>query len=220
MLEELNAKGLSVGHTRIGRLMRENGIQAIRCRRKRYRRPGAVPSFGYAPNLLDQDFTVDRPNKKWGVDISYIATLRGWIYLAVVIDLYSRRIVGWHMSDRMRRDLALQALKRAVAVRRPEPGLIHHSDRGSQYGATEYQMTLKQYDIIPSMSGKGNCYDNATVEAFFKTLKAELVWRVKFENREQAERIINDYIMNFYNQKRRHSTLGNISPVAYEKLAA
>lgn len=220
MVEELKEKGWAVGHTRIGRLMRENGIQAIRSRKKRYQRQGLAPSFGYAPNLLEQDFTAERPNEKWVVDLSYIATIRGWIYLAVVMDLYSRRIVGWHMSDRMKQDLALQALKMAIALRRPEPGLIHHSDRGSQYVATEYQMTLKQHGILPSMSGKGNCYDNAVVEAFFKTLKAELVWRVKFESREQAERTINEYIMNFYNRKRRHSTLGNISPMAYEKLAA
>jgi len=220
MVEELKAKGLPVGHTRIGRLMRENGIQAIRCRKKRYQRPGLVPSLGYAPNLLDQNFRAGKPNEKWGVDISYIATLRGWVYLAVVMDLYSRRIVGWYMSDRMKQDLALRALKMAIALRRPEPGLIHHSDRGSQYVANAYQMALQQHSIKPSMSGKGNCYDNAVVEAFFKTLKAELVWRVEFENRQQAQRTINEYIMNFYNQKRRHSTLGNMSPMAYEKLAA
>ena len=220
MVEELKASGWAVGHTRIGRLMRESGIQAIRCRKKRYQRRGLMPSFGYASNLLDQNFTASKPNEKWVVDISYIATIRGWVYLAVVMDLYSRRIVGWHMSDRMKQDLALEALKMAIALRRPSPGLIHHSDRGSQYVATDYQMTLKQHGIMSSMSGKGNCYDNAVVEAFFKTLKAELVWRMKFESREQAERTINEYIMNFYNRKRRHSTLGNISPMAYEKLAA
>ncbi len=220
MVEELKEKGWVVGHTRIGRLMRENGIQAIRSRKKWYQRQGPAPSFGYAPNLLEQDFTAVRPNEKWVVDLSYIATIRGWIYLAVVMDPYSRRIVGWRISDRMKQDLALQALKMAIALRRPEPGLIHHTDCGSQYMATEYQMTLKQYGVLASMSGIGNCYENAVVEAFFKTLKAELVWRVKFESREQAERTINEYIMNFYNRKQRHSTLCNISPMAYENLAA
>jgi putative transposase len=220
MVEELKAKGFSVGHTRIGRLMRENGIRAIRCRKKRYRQSAVTPSLGYAPNILEQDFPSLMPNRKWVADISYIHTLQGWIYLAVIMDLYSRRIVGWHMSDRMKQDLALNALKMAITLRRPDAGLIHHSDRGSQYVSTDYQMVLKKHSIIPSMSGKGNCYDNAVVEAFFKTLKAKLVWRVKFKTREQAERMIHDYIVNFYNQKRRHSTLGNMSPVMYENLAA
>lgn len=221
MVEELKAKGFAVSHTRIGRLMRENGIAAIRCRKKRYKSNAAMPSFGYAPNLLDQDFESGHPNQKWVADISYIPTLQGWIYLAVVMDLYSRRIVGWQMSDRMKQDLALNALHMAIVLRAPKAaGLIHHSDRGSQYCSSRYQMMLKQHGIIASMSGKGNCYDNAVVEAFFKTLKAELVWRIKFKTREQAERIIHDYIVNFYNAKRRHSTLGNISPMMYEKLAA
>lgn len=216
MVEELKAKGFAVGHTRIGRLMREHGIKAIRCRQKRYKRRTVMPSFGYAPNVLDQNFTAHQPNKKWASDISYIPTLQGWIYLAVVMDVYSRRIVGWQMSDRMGRALALDALKMAITLRKPTAGLIHHSDRGSQYISTDYQMTLNKHNIIPSMSGKGNCYDNAVVETFFKTLKAELIWQVKFKTREQAERTINDYIMNFYNAKRRHSTLGNVSPVVYE----
>lgn len=220
MVEELKAKGFAVGHTRIGRLMRENNIAGIRHRKKRYQRSAVMPSFGYAPNVLDQDFTSSQANRKWAADISYIPTLQGWIYLAVIIDLYSRRVIGWCMSDRMKHDLTLNALKMAVTLRRPDSGLIHHSDRGSQYASKDYQMMLKKHGFIPSMSGKGNCYDNAVVEAFFKTLKAELVWRVKFETREQAETTINDYIMNFYNRTRRHSTLGNMSPMMYEKLAA
>lgn len=220
MVAELQEKGFNVSHTRIGRLMRENGIKAIRTRKKRYQRKGKIPSLGYASNLLAQDFTASASNQKWVVDISYIATARGWVYLAVVMDLYSRRIVGWHISDRMKRDLALNALKMAISLRQPPAGLIHHSDRGSQYTSTDYQMLLKRNNIQSSMSGKGNCYDNAAVETFFKTLKAELVWRINFKTREQATRIINDYIMNFYNRKRRHSTLGNISPIMYEQLAA
>lgn len=220
MVEELRAKGFAVSHTRIGRLMRENGIAAIRCRKKRYKRNALMPSLGYAPNILDQNFASGQPNQKWVADISYIPTLQGWIYLAVVMDLYSRRIVGWQISDRMKQDLALNALNMAISLRAPKAGLIHHSDRGSQYNASRYQMMLKQHGITPSMSASGNCYDNAVVEAFFKTLKAELVWRINLKTREQAERIIHDYIVNFYNAKRRHSTLGNISPMMYEKLAA
>jgi len=152
MVEELRAKGFAVGHHRVGRLMRENGMQAIRTRRRPYRYKGKVPACGYAPNLLEQDFTASNPNEKWSVDVSYIATASDWLYLAVVIDLYSRRVIGWHMSDRMKQDLTLAALKMAIALRSPNYGLIHHSDRGSQYTATDYQMLLKQYGIIPSMS--------------------------------------------------------------------
>jgi len=142
------------------------------------------------------------PNQKWSVEISYIETQRGWLYLAVVIDLYSHKVVGWAVSDCMKKDLALRALRMAITLRRPLRGLIHHSDRGSQYCATDYQMELKRHGIQISMSGKGNCYDNAPVEAFFKTLKAELVWRTKFETRLQAERSIGNYINTFYNARR------------------
>lgn len=219
MVEELREAGFLVGHHRVGRLMRENGIQAIRTRKAR-RYYSHTPSLGFAPNLLKQDFTAMAANQKWSVDISYIETRRGWLYLAVVIDLYSRKVVGWTVSDRIKKDLALRALRMAIILRRPRSGLIHHSDRGSQYCATDYQMELKRNGIQISMSGKGNCYDNAPVEAFFKTLKAELVWRTKFETREQAERSIGNYINTFYNRRRRHSALGNISPMRYEKIAA
>lgn len=153
-------------------------------------------------------------------DISYIATSQGWLYLAVVMDLYSRRIVGWSISNRMKQDLALRALQMAITLRYPDAGLVHHSDRGGQYTATAYQMLLKQHKINSSMSGKGNCYDNAAVESFFKNIKSELIWRTTFKTRLQAQRMIYDYINNFYNAKRRHSTLGNISPMRYEKLRA
>lgn len=219
MVEELREQGFQVGHHRVGRLMRENGIHAVRTRKsKRYY--SHTPSLGFAPNLLERDFTATAPNQKWSVDISYIETLKGWLYLAVVIDLYSRKIVGWAVSERMKKDLALRALRMAITLRRPGRGLIHHSDRGSQYCATDYQMELKRHGIKISMSGKGNCYDNAPVESFFKTLKAELVWRTRFETRVQAEISIGNYINTFYNPRRRHSALGNISPVRYENMAA
>jgi len=219
MVEELRELGFKVGHTRVGRLMRENGIQAVRTRKFK-RTANAHFSFGFAPNLLEQNFEAPKPNEKWAVDISYIETRQGWLYLAVVMDLHSRRIVGWEVSDRMKRDLALRALKMAIALRKPEPGLVHHSDRGSQYCSNQYQMLLKRHGFEVSMSGKGNCYDNAPVEAFFKTIKAELIWRTRFETRLDAERTIFGYINDFYNPRRRHSALGNISPAAYEKLAA
>jgi len=164
--------------------MRENGIQAIRTRKAKCYCSHTL-SLGFAPNLLERDFTAMTPNQKWSVDISYIETQCGWLYLAVVIDLYSRKIIGWTVSDRMKKDLALRALRMAITLRRPGRGLIHHSDRGSQYCATDYQMVLRRHGIKISMSGKGNCYDNAPVAAFFKTLKAERVWRTKFETRPQ-----------------------------------
>jgi len=219
MVEELRELGFAVGHRRVGRLMRENGIQAVRTRKYR-RTTGVRHSFGFAPNLLEQDFTAQGPDEKWAADISYIETREGWLYLAVVLDLYSRRVVGWSVSNRMKRDLALRALEKAIALRKPERGLIHHSDRGSQYCSNQYQMMLEKYGIRPSMSGKGNCYDNAPVESFFKTIKAELVWSMRFETRQQAERTIYGYINSFYNPRRRHSALGNISPARYELLAA
>lgn len=135
MVEKLKAKGFAVSHTRIGRLMRENGITTIRCRKKRYKRSTVIPSLGYAPNVLEQNLESGQPNQKWVADISYIPTLQGWIYLAVVMDLYSRRIVGWQMNDRMKQDLALNALNMAIALRKPKTELIHHSDRDSQYSA-------------------------------------------------------------------------------------
>ena len=134
-----------------------------------------------AANLLAQDFFCTGPDQKWGADISYIWTNEGWLYLAIVLDLYSRRIVGWATSDRLKKDLAISALKRAIAVRRPSRGLLHHSDRGSQYCAYDYLAVLEENGVIASMSGKGNCYDNAMVETVFKTIKSELIWRTSFQ---------------------------------------
>ena len=199
--------------------MRENGIQAIRTRKSR-RYFSHTPAMGFAPNLLDQNFTATVANQKWSVDISYIEARKGWLYLAVVIDLYFRKIVGWAVSDRMKKDLALRALRLAIILRRPKPGLLHHSDRGRQYCTTEDQMERKQHGIKISMSGKGNCYDNAPGETFFKTLKAELVWRTRFETRLQAETLIRNYINTFYNSRRRQSFLGNIRPMRSENMAA
>ena len=173
-----------------------------------------------APNLLKQDFTAAAPNEKWAGDISYIWTAEGWLYLAVILDLYSRRVIGWATSDRMKKALPLEALARAIALRQPAPGVVHHSDRGSQYCAYEYQKKLQENGFMVSMSAKGNCYDNAVVETFFKTIKNELIWRTSFATREQATRMIGHYIDGFYNHKRRHSALGYTSPVNFEKTNA
>jgi transposase InsO family protein len=210
--------GFAVGRRRTARLMRENDIKA-RQKRRFKRTTDSEHSWPVAPSIIDQDFAADGPNQKWGVDISYVWTREGWIYLAVVIDLFSRRVVGWSVGDRLHRRLAIAALQTALTMRRPPEGLIHHSDRGSQYCSVDYQATLRRHGIRISMSGKGNCYDNAMVETFFKTLKSELVWRTTFFTRADAERDIARYIDGFYNPVRRYSALDHLSPAQFEKLA-
>jgi len=212
---ELREDGVSVGRHRVARLMRDNGLKALQ--KRRYKK---TTDSGHgnpvAANILDQDFACDMPNQKWGADISYIWTAEGWLYLAIVLDLYSRRIVGWATSDRLKKELALTALERAIVVREPSPGLIHHSDRGSQYCADDYQRRLKAHAMIASMSGKGNCYDNAMVETVFKTIKSELIWRTSFQTRSAAKLALGRYIDGFYNPRRRHSALAYKSPAIFE----
>jgi putative transposase len=219
MTHELRDQGLHVGRRRVARLMRENGLRARQPRRFK-RTTDSLHAFPVAPNLLDQDFSAERPNEKWGADISYIWTREGWLYLAVVIDLYARRVVGWAVSDRLHKELALRALRRALAVRRPAAGLLHHSDRGSQFCSLAYQAELRRHGLLISMSGKGNCYDNSMVETFFKTLKSELVWRTTFQTRAEAQRALARYIDGFYNPVRRHSALGFVSPAQFERQIA
>jgi putative transposase len=219
MTRELQDQGLGIGRRRTARLMRDNGLRARQPRRFK-RTTDSLHAFPVAPNLLDQDFTASGPNEKWGADLSYIWTQEGWLYLAVVIDLYARRVVGWAVSDRLHKELALAALHRALAVRRPATGLIHHSDRGSQYCSIEYQATLRKHGLLISMSGKGNCYDNSMVETFFKTLKSELVWRTRFQTRNEAREALARYIDGFYNPIRRHSALDFVSPAQFERATA
>ena len=219
MTEELKELGLKVGHRRVGRLMRQNDIAIVRTR-KHKATTDSNHSFNIAPNLLNRNFAADRPNRKWVVDISYIWTREGWLYLAVVLELYSRRVIGWAVSNRMKRDLAIRALNMAIALRRPPKGCIHHSDRGSQYCSHDYQKLLRQHGFKVSMSGKGNCYDNAVMETFFKTIKAELIWRHSWQTRRAAEIAIFEYINGFYNPRRKHSALGWESPLAFERKAA
>ena len=219
MTAELKEIGLGVGERRVGRLMRINGIRPVRTHRYKVT-TDSNHKLGYAENLLDRDFTATAPNQKWAGDISYIWTAEGWLYLAVVLDLHSRRVIGWAVSDRMKRDLAIRAFDMAARLRDPQPGCIFHSDRGSQYASGDYKKRLKAYKMEPSMSGKGNCYDNAAVETFFKTIKAELIWRYRWPTRRQAQTAIFQYINGFYNPRRRHSYLGGISPLAFEAKAA
>ena len=215
MHRDLVDEGLSIGRRRTARLMRENGL-AARQKRRFKRTTDSTHAWPVAPNLLDQDFAAEAPDQKWSADISYILTAEGWLYLAVLIDLFSRRVVGWAVSDRLKKDLALRALRMALVTRHPPSGLIHHSDRGSQYCSIDYQAVLRKHGLLISMSGKGNCYDNAVVETFFKTIKSELIWPVSWQTRSQAENAVARYIDGFYNPIRRHSTLGYQSPVHFE----
>ena len=199
--------------------MRDNDIRVVRTRKYK-RTTDSNHAFNIAPNWLDRDFCASRTNQKWVGDISYIWTKEGWLYLAVIIDLYSRRVVGWAVSNRLKKDLALEALNRAVALRNPPPGCIHHTDRGSQYCSHDYQKQLRELGFKVSMSGKGNCYDNAVVETFFKTVKAELIWRDQWQTRQQGIIALFQYINGFYNSRRRHSATGGISPIKFEQKSA
>jgi len=217
MVHELREKGFDVGRRRVARLMRENGLKA-RIKRRFRRTTDSRHEYPVTDNVLDRAFTATAPNQKWGVDISYVWTAEGWLYLAVVMDFYARRIVGWAVSDRLKKELVLEALNKAITLRRPPPGLIHHSDRGSQYCSYAYRERLKDVKVISSMSGRGNCYDNAVVESFFKTIKSELIWRTPWQTRNQATREMGKYIDGFYNPKRRHSAIGYTSPIQYEMI--
>ncbi|MBV2186164.1 MAG: IS3 family transposase [Rhizobium sp.] len=219
MTMELKEVGLDVGERRVGRLMKINGIKPVRTRKHKVT-TDSHHRLGVAANWLDGDFAADAPNRKWAGDITYVWTSEGWLYLAVILDLHSRRVVGWAVSDRMKKDLAIRALDMAVQLRQPPEGCLFHSDRGSQYCSYDYQKKLQAYGLRPSMSGKGNCYDNASVETFFKSLKAELIWRQSWPTRRQAEAAIFQYINGFYNSRRRHSYLGGISPLAFEAKVA
>jgi len=206
MTEELKDLGFDVGHRRVGRLMRHDSI-TVKRNKKFKATTDSNHSFNIAPNLLNRDFYADRPNQEWAGDISYVWTQKGWLYLAVILDLHSRRVIGWAVSNRMKRDLAIRALNMAIALRRPPKGCIHHTDRGSQYCSNDYQKLLRQHGFQASMSGTGNCYDNAAVETFFKTIKAELPWQRSWQTRRDAEMAIFEYINGFYNPRRRHSAL-------------
>jgi len=175
-------------------------------------------SLPVAENKLNQEFSASRSDEKWVTDITYIWTREGWLYLAIVLDLFSRKVVGWSMQKTMGKELVINALSMALKARQPPQGLLHHSDRGSQYASVGYQKLLKDQQIICSMSRKGNCYDNAAMESFFATLKQELVYHRQYEERIQAKQDVFEYIEVWYNRMRRHSSLGYLSPVEYENI--
>ncbi len=217
--EDLQEQGIRCGRKRVARLMRENGIRAKQARRFKAT-TDSDHNDPVAPNLLDREFHVDVPDRVWVADLTYIWTREGWLYLAVILDLFSRRVVGWSMSKRITSQLTLEALSVALWIRKPSPGLLHHSDRGSQYTCGDYRDVLDEHGVLCSMSRKGDCWDNAVAESFFKTLKVERVNDRDYWTREEAQTDIIDYIERFYNRKRRHSYLGYVSPVEYELLKA
>ena len=214
---ELRAHGRRVGRKRVARLMRGMGLAARR--RRRFRRTtDSAHAFPVAPNLLGRDFTASAPGRVWLADLTYIRAAEGWLYLAVVLDLFSRRVVGWAMAARLGHELALAALDMAIARERPAPGLLHHSDRGVQFAAHEYRKRLRRHGMLCSMSRKGDCWDNAPMESFFATLKGELVEERGYLTRDEARADVFQYIEGFYNRRRLHSGLGYLTPE--QKLAA
>jgi len=220
---DLKEHGDTCGENRVARLMREDGLRS-KTKRRFKATTDSKHDLPVAPNLLNREFNPEKPNEVYAGDITYIWTAEGWLYLAVVIDLFSRAVVGWAMDKRMTRQLVINALTMAVQRRRPPSGIIFHSDRGSQYASADFQLLLAQYGMRCSMSRKGDCWDNAPVESFFGTLKRELIFHRKYLTRFHARQSIFDYIERFYNRRRRHSTLAYKSPADYEaayfKLAA
>jgi putative transposase len=216
---ELRFQGEGCGLNRVERLMRDDGLQSA-YRRKWKPKGRKAKAEAVADNLLDQDFTATGPDRRWTADITYIRTHEGWLFLAVVMDLFSRRIVGWAMEKQATRHLVIDALKMATQQRRPDGGVVHHSDRGSQYGSFDFQKELELAGVTCSMSSTGNCFDNAAMESFFSSLKVECIQGRVYQTREQARTDLFDWIERWYNRKRRHSYLGYLSPEQFEKNAA
>ena len=214
----LQAQGQRIGEHRVARLMRTSAIRAKTVKKWRTTTDSAHP-YPIVPNTLNRQFAVAAPNRVWAGDITYVWTAEGWLYLAVVLDLYSRRVIAWGMGSRLTQELATAALTMAIEHRRPARGVVHHTDRGSQYAATRYREVLAGHGLTASMSRRGNCWDNAVVESFFHTLKTEHVHHQRYRTREDARQDIFEWIEVFYNRVRRHSTLGYRSPAEFEARA-
>ena len=212
----LKADGEHACENTVAAVMREHGIRARAGRKFVPRTTDSAHQQPVAPNRLGRRFEAERPNRKWAVDVTYVPTGEGWLYVAGVIDLYSRRVVGWSMADHMRTDLVADALRMAIAGRAPGAGLLHHSDRGVQYASDDYQQLLADHRVTCSMSGKGDCWDNAVIESFWGTLKRELTNHEQYATRAAARASIFEYVEVFYNRKRLHSSLGYVSPEAFE----
>lgn len=215
--KHLNQQGFVIGRYRVRRLMKSLGL-VVKAKRKYKLTTDSNHRLPVADNVLNRAFSPDAPNQVWGTDITYLWTRQGWVYLAVVIDLYSRRVVGWSMDKRMKKALVIRALLMAVNLRQPPPGLIHHSDRGSQYASHAYRKLLRQHQMIASMSRKGNCWDNAPVERFFSSLKREWIGDRIYPTRQAVMADVREYVAVYYNSVRLHSTLNYTTPMNYEKL--
>jgi putative transposase len=213
---ELQAQGIDCGKHRVARLMRQAGLRAVQ-KQRRICTTDSRHGDPIAPNLLQRDFTARAPNRKWLTDLTAVWTAEGWLYLAVILDVYSRLVVGWAMASHREESLVEAALWMALGRRKPVEELMHHSDRGSQYTSLAYQAALAQFPIQVSMSRKGDCYDNAMMESFFSSLKTECVHRHTYQSRAEAKQSIFEWIEVFYNRQRRHSSLGYLSPVVYEQ---
>lgn len=217
--KELVKEGWTVSERIVGLIMHENGLRSCMARKFKVVTTDSNHDMPIAPNVLDQDFSATKPNEKWVADITYIPCRQGKLYLASIMDLYTKQIVGWKLSDRMTTDLVSEALVQAYTAKKPEEGLIHHSDRGSQYASKEYREQLDRLGMVPSMSRKGNCYDNACIEAFHSILKREFIYsRTKFKTKDEAQQKLYRYLEFFYNRKRSNSTIGYMSPVRFEQL--
>jgi putative transposase len=213
------SRGVVMGRYRVRSLMRQHGLRPT-WKRKFVHTTDSRHALPISPNVLDRKFNPSRPNQAWVADITYIRTRSGWLYLAVVLDLFARKVVGWSMAADMQAGLVCRALQLAIAQRQPAPGLIVHSDRGSQYASAAHQSILNKHGLVGSMSRRGNCWDNAVMERFFLNLKMERVWQKDYANHAEATSDIADYIVSFYNSERLHSTLGNLPPNAFEHKSA
>ena len=214
--QELQDRGRKVDKNRVARRMRKAGLRS-KIRRKYRVTTDSKHHFPVAPNLLERNFTAAVPDKVWVSDITYLATRTGWLYLTVIIDLFSRMVVGWALSSSLSHEMVVTALKRAIKNRRPGKGLIFHSDRGVQYACTDFRKELGKHGFVQSMSRKGNCWDNAVAESFFGVMKTELVYHERYEGHQDTLHSIFEYIEVFYNRERKHSTIGYLTPVEYEK---
>jgi putative transposase len=217
-VELREAYGVRVGRKRVARLMRAMGLAGVSRRRQRRRTTMPDPAAPPAPDLVRRRFQADRPNQLWLADITYLPTHQGWLFLAAVVDMFSRRVVGWSMRDDLRAELVVDAVSMAVRRRRPEPGLVHHSDRGSQYTSLACGRTLRESGLVASMGARGDAFDNAACESFIATIKSELINRRSWPSRDQARLAVFEYIETFYNPRRRHSALGYHSPIEFENM--
>lgn len=218
IFRQLQAMGHGVGKTKVERTMKKHGIRA-KTKRKFRHTTDSKHNLPVAPNLLNRNFSPEKPNQVWASDLTYVWTREGWLFLAVIVDLFSRQVVGWSLDKTMTKELVCSALRQAYFRRQPGTGLLFHSDRGSQYCSKEFRRQLTQYRMLQSQSRKANCWDNACVESFFHTLKTEMIYHEDFQTRDEARRAIFEWVEAFYNRQRSHSTLGYRSPVDFERVA-